>query len=135
MGYLSEGYFPTLRCAHQVILDVGWRVAFVFRKAHVDGHLLASALHAQCLAAEERRSDLAGKLIEREVQRPGGRLQLELQLADARVVVGSHIVHASQRLQLGHDLVRDPREKLGIGMGKLQVDRKAQPQGAGRESQ
>ena len=95
--------------AEPVCLQIGDRIAFMLRQAHVDTELLPAPLHPLCLLAEERGPDLARELVHREAQRPGLGFRVDLNLADAPVHVRPHIDDSRRRPKESREGVRDGR--------------------------
>ena len=114
---------PARRADQGVPFDVGDGIPLVCGQAHVDPDLFPAALHPDRLRAEERGASLPGKLLEGETEGSRFRQQLELNFRDARGVVRTYVVDASNSAETVDHRVCDPGEKLRMRMRQHRLDR------------
>ena len=121
VGGLVQRNLASGRRADEQVLDRVDRVTLLLRQPHVHPQLVAAALLPAGLGAEERATDLCGKVDLCEPQTLGSRLELqvELRLADLEAVVDIEDT----------GVVREPRGHArrgrfeGSGLGVLELDR------------
>ena len=111
------------------------RVAFRRRQAHVHPDVLAPALHPQRLLAEERRSHLAGDVVERDAERVRLGAQPDPNLLDAGGVVRPYVEDALQLAQVRDDVAGERRQPIRVRMRQHGFDGAAEVDELRREGQ
>ena len=129
-----SGTAAPARGTQQIVLNVGYRVAFILRQPNVHPNLLRASLHSQGLGTEERGSRLPRHVVERETEGPCFGPQFQTDLGHAEGVIGADVVDALDSPKSFDQGGCDRSETLGVGMRQHDLDGVAQVDNLAAES-
>ncbi len=125
------------RSTQKIVLNVGYRVAFMLRQPNVHPYLLRASLHPQGLGTEERSSRLPRHVVERETEGPRFGPQFQTDLGHAWGVIRADVVDAPDSPKSFDQRGCDRSETLRFGMrqyveGRIEYSQTQTPQGETR---